>query len=486
MLLNKKRLAAGSILAATLLLVPLSVGAQNYPDRVERSQKVERGTNAGQPGYWVQVDETTFRWFNSIADVERLYQEILGPNVKPSPADLQKIADRIDKGQLTPDALKKELQALKPHVTNINQMGIHPYDNVPNTPTHDYHVRSFQLQELEKTFGQTLKAQFNDSTDWEGRRAAILAEQNSPNNDNFYHNTKSILSQAYRFLEIAESMKTLGMTQMAFTQPLDGNFSQYAGTISYNVYNFNDPYLKKYAVNTGYTVWNGYSSYFDLNVPSLTYEDAMGLAKALFREAIWTASPIAFDLNGDGKIAVTGTSTAKMRNPKNKFVPKGAVNFDLLAQGSVLRTEWLDRGVDGFLVDDRDGKVSAAARSNGKIDGSFLFGNAGGYANGFTKMAMMFDTPAMMADNSGLVPKASDKMLRGDQLKGLKVWQDKNQDGLVQVAELSTLPALGITEVSMKYDYVLNKDGEYLMQSHVVRNGKKVLSEDVWFATERQ
>lgn len=486
MLLNKKRLAAGSILAATLLLVPLSVGAQTTPDRVERSQKVERGTNAGQPGYWVQVDETTFRWFNSIADVERLIQEVLGSNVKLSPAEIQNIADRLDKGQLTLDSLKKELQALKPHVTNINQTGIFPYANVPNTPTHDYHVRPFQLQELEKAFGQTLKAQFNDSTDWEGRRAAILAEQNYPNNDNFYHNTKSILSQAYRFLEIAESMKALGMNQMSFAQPLDGNFSQYAGTISYNVYNTSDPYLKKFATNTGSTVWNGYSSYFDLNIPSLTYAEAMGLAQALFREAIWTASPIAFDLNGDGKIGVTGLSSAKMRNPKNTFVPKGAVNFDLLATGTHLRTEWLDRGVDGFLVDDRDGKVSAAARSNGKIDGSVLFGNAGGYANGFTKMAKIFDTPAMMADNSGLVPKTSDKVLRGEQLNGLKVWQDKNQDGLVQAAELSTLQALGITEVSMKYNYVLNKDGEYLMQSHVVRNGKKVLSEDVWFATERQ
>lgn len=484
--LNKKRLAAGSVLAATLLLVPMSVGAQNYPDRVERSQKVERGTNAGQPGYWVQVDEKTLRWFNSIDDVERIAKEVLGSNVTLSDADLQKIADRIDKGQLTADALKKELQALKPHISNINQVGIHPYDNVPDTATHDYHARAFVLQELEATFGQTLKAQFNDSSDWEGRRNAILAEQSSPNNNNFYHNTKSILSQAYRFLEIAQSMKATGLTSMSFPQPLDGNFSQYAGTISYNVYNFSDPYLKKYAVNTGYTVWNGYSSYFDLKIPSLSYDDAMGLAKALFREAIWTASPIAFDLNGDGKIGVTGTSTAKMRNPKNKFVAKGAVNFDLLAQGSPLRTEWLERGVDGFLVDDRDGKVSEAARANGKIDGSLLFGNAGGYANGFTKMAKIFDTPAMMADASGLVPKASDKMLRGDQLKGLKVWQDKNQDGLVQVAELASLPALGITEVSMKYDYVLNKDGEYLMQSHALRNGKKVLSEDVWFATERQ
>jgi len=486
MLLNKKRLAAGSILAATLLLVPLSVGAQNQPDRVERSQKVERGTNAGQSGYWVQVDEKTFRWFNSIADVERLIQEVLGPNVKLSDAEKQKLADRLDKGQLTEAALRKELQALKPHVTNINQVGIHPYDNVPDTATHDYHARPFVLQELEQTFGQTLKAQFNDSTDWEGRRAAILKEQASPNNNNFYHNTKSILSQAYRFLEIAQSMKTLGINQVSFPAPLDGNFSQYAGTGAYNVYNNNDPYLKKFAVSTGYTVWSGHSTYFDLRIPSLTYDEAMGLAKALFREAIWTASPIAFDLNGDGKIGVTGKSTAKMRNPKNTFVPNGAVNFDLLATGKLLRTEWLDRGVDGFLVDDRDGKVSAAARSNGRIDGSFLFGNAGGYANGFTKMAMMFDTPAMMADKSGLVPKTSDKMLRGDQLNGLKVWQDKNQDGLVQVAELSTLPALGITEVSMKYDYVLNQDGEYLMQSHALRNGKKVLSEDVWFATERQ
>ncbi len=486
MLLKSKRLAAGSILAATLLLIPTSVGAQNYPDRVERSQKVERGTNAGQPGFWVQVDETTFRWFNSIDDVERLYQEILGPNAKPSPADLDRIAERIDKGQLTLDALKKELQALKPHITNINTAAIFPYSSLSPGSSYDYHIRPFVLQELEAQFGQTLKSQFNGSTDWEGRRAEILSEQARPNNNNFYHNTKSILSQAYRFLEIAQSMKATGLNSLSFSQPLDGNFSQYAGSKSYNVYNFSDPYLSKYAVNTGGQVWSGYSTLFDLKISSLTYNDAMGLAKALFREAIWTASPIAFDLNGDGKIGVTGKSTAKMRNPKNGFVAQGAVNFDLLAQGSPLRTEWINRGLDGFLVDDREGKVTAAARKNGKIDGSFLFGNAGGYANGFTKMAKIFDTPAMMADTSGLMPKASDKILRGEQLEGLKVWQDKNQDGLVQVPELSTLASLGISEVSMKYAYVLNADGEYLMQSHVLRNGKKVLSEDVWFATERQ
>lgn len=486
MLLNKKRLAAGSILAATLLLVPLSVGAQNIPDRVERSQKVERGTNAGKAGYWVQVDETTFRWFNSIDDVERLYRDVLGPNVKVSAADLQKIADRIDKGQLTLAALKKELEALKPHVTNINTAGIFPYSSLAPGSSYDYHVRPFVLQELEQAFGQTLKAQFNASHDSEGRRAAILQEQANPNNSNFYHNTKSILSQAYRFLEIAESMKATGVNQLTFTQPLDGNFSQYAGSGNYDVYNFNDPYLKKFAIKTNGLVWSGHSNLFDLNIPSLTYDEALGLAKALFREAIWTASPIAFDLNGDGKIGVTGKSTAKMRNPKNGFVAKGAVNFDLLAEGTLLRTEWIDRGVDGFLVDDRDGKVTAAARANGKIDGSVLFGNAGGYANGFTKLATMFDTPAMMADTSGLMPQASDGILRGKQLEGLKVWQDKNQDGLVQAGELSTLASLGISEISMKYAYVENQDGEYLMQSHALRDGKKILSEDVWFATERQ
>jgi len=486
MLLNKKRLVAGSVLAATLLLVPMSVGAQNNPDRVERSQKIERGTSGGQSGYWVQVDETTLRWFNAIDDVEKLYQEVLGSNVTLSDADLRAIAERVDKGQITLAALKLELQGLKPHLTNINTSGIFPTPNVPAGSIYDYHVRPFVLQELETAFGQTLKAQFNDSTDWEGRRAAVLKEQASPNNANFYHNTKSILSQAYRFLEIAEGMKAAGLNSVTFPQPLDGNFSQYAGSKSYNVYNFNDPYMKKYSVNTGGTVWSGYSSLFDLKIPALTYDEALGLARALYREAIWTASPIAFDLNGDGKIGVTGKSTAKMRNPKNTFVAKGAVNFDLLAQGRPLRTEWIDRGLDGFLVDDREGKVTAAARKNGKIDGSVLFGNAGGYANGFTKMAKIFDTPAMMADASGLMPKTSDGMLRGEQLEGLRIWRDANQDGLVQVAELASLASLGISEVSMKYDYVANKDGEYLMQSHVVRNSKKVLSEDVWFATEHQ
>ncbi|HEY9857123.1 MAG TPA: hypothetical protein V6D05_15370 [Stenomitos sp.] len=475
-------LAAG-LLATSMLVLPLTAAAQ-VSDRVDKEQTINRGQNGGRNGYWINVQERTYRWVAYDAEaVRNLYSQVFGDTLTVSQAGLDALAKKIADGQLTMDQLKTQLNALKPYLTNVNTMGIFPYDDVPNTPTFDYHTRPFNLTEMEQRFGQLLPGQFNGS-DWEGRRSAVLAEQAAPNNDNFYHNTKSILSQAYRFTKIAQAMESGILPDFTLKSPLTGDFSQYAGSISYNVYDTSNPYLQKYASKTGYHVWNGYSDLFHVSVSSMTAADAAGLAKALYREAVWTASPIAFDLNNDGKIGVTGSSTAMMRNPKNKYVAKDSLLFDLMAQGKALRTEWLDNSGDAFLVDDREGKVTAAAKGNGVINGSLLFGNAGGYANGYAKLAAIWDTPALLADKSGLMPKMGSGTIKGDQLNGLKVWRDSNHDGLVQTPEVFTLASLGITEVSLRQKYVLNKDGEYLMRSQAIRNGKPILSEDVWFAVD--
>lgn len=454
------------------------------PDRTDREQSITRGQNNGHNGYWVNIQERTYRWFAFDAEaVRNVFRDIFGDNLVPAQDGLDALAKKIADGQLSLDQLKAQLRDLKPYLDNVSTTGIFPNYNVPNGPYYDYHYRAFNLPEMESRYGKILPGQFNDS-DWEGRRSKVLAEQSAPNNNNFYHNTKSILSQAYRFTKIAEAMESGILPPFTLQSPLTGNFSQYAGSKSYNVYDASNPYMQKFASKTGYQVWAGYSDLFKLSVGGLNVAEAQGLAKALYREAVWTASPVAFDLNNDGKIGVTGLSTAMLRNPKNHYVPDGSLLFDLSAEGKDLRCEWLNGSGDGFLVDDRQGKVTQAARGNGRIDGSLLFGNAGGYANGFAKLAAIWDTPALLADKSGLMPKMGDGTIKGGQLNGLKVWKDANHDGRVQTPEVFTLASLGITEVSLRHKYVLNNDGEYLMRSQAIRNGKPILSEDVWFALD--
>ena len=194
--------------------------------------------------------------------------------------------------------------------------------------------------------------------------------------------------------------------------------------------------------------------------------------------------PLALDLNHDGKIGVTGLSSAKVRDFKNAFVPEGSVVFDLLGHGQTGRYEWLNGDGDGFLVDDRDGKVSKAAKGDGVISGIQLFGNAGGYAHGFHKLAVNFDRDVKLASAGKKLPPGFG-VLKGDELKGLKVWIDSNRDAKVQANELKTLAQLGISEIGSDFDMIKNKDGELLMQSHYfVQHGKKHLSEDVWFAQD--
>lgn len=467
----------GALLAATLLVTPLA--AQAVQDRVDRTVTMTPGDSNGSHGYWVTVKERVFHWtpayFQQLKD---LYHELFGDSLTVSDAGLQSVADKIASGQLTFDDLRQQLTALKDDLSNLSENGVFPPNSDPPAgPNYDYHLRPYDLHALEARWGIAI-------SDDQARYADALSNESAPNNDAFYHNTRSCLSQAYRFLVISQAMQSGLLPDVTFASPLTGNFSQYAGSSSYDTYNHQDPYLQKFASPTGYTVWSGYSTLFNLSVKSLTTDEAVGLAKALYTEVINTQSPVAFDLNGDGKIGVTGKSTAKLRNPKNTFVAADAVSFDLLASGKAVRTEWLDRQGDAFLVDDRHGAVTKASRGEGRLDGSLLFGNAGGNLNGFTKLAKLLDTPALIADRSGLMPVTSDGILRGKQLTGLLVWQDRNHDGRVQPDEMKTLNKLGITEISLRPRYVLNADHEYLMRTFATRHGKRILCEDVWFATD--
>ncbi|HEY9857124.1 MAG TPA: hypothetical protein V6D05_15375 [Stenomitos sp.] len=197
----------------------------------------------------------------------------------------------------------------------------------------------------------------------------------------------------------------------------------------------------------------------------------------------WSLSdPIVLDLNGNGKIDVTGKSSAKFRNKANKtFVAGGSVLFDLLATGKPVRTEWVKPG-DGFLVDNRKNAVRKLIEANKPISTANLFGDTEGHLSGFFKLAREFDPNAKLASTTGMVPKGLG-IIKGDALKDLLVWKD-NGDGKVTENELYTLASLGITELKLPARFVLTRDGEYLDQATFVQNGKNRLMQEVWFAHE--
>jgi len=130
--------------------------------------------------------------------------------------------------------------------------------------------------------------------------------------------------------------------------------------------------------------------------------------------------PLAIDLNGDGVHTISIDS---------------GVLFDFNDDQMRTGTGWLDAN-DGFLAYDRNG--------NGIIDnGSELFGvdtrkSDGNLANDG------FDALRDLDSNGDGVFNAEDA-----EFDKVRVWQDKNSDGVSQAYELKTLDELGITAIHL-------------------------------------
>jgi hypothetical protein len=135
-------------------------------------------------------------------------------------------------------------------------------------------------------------------------------------------------------------------------------------------------------------------------------------------------SPLVLDLGGDGVAP----------SP-----PERGVRFDLMGHGEV-RTAWVT-GDDALLALDRNG--------DGVIDrGAELFGeaapNADGLpaADGFQALAAL-DRPSGGGNGNGLL-EVGDLMFAE-----LRLWTDRNRDGVSQPDELQTLPDAGISSISV-------------------------------------
>lgn len=133
-------------------------------------------------------------------------------------------------------------------------------------------------------------------------------------------------------------------------------------------------------------------------------------------------SPLAIDLDGDG------VETVSVDN---------GVYFDHDGNGFAEKTGWIGKD-DGILVRDLN--------NNGQIDdGSELFGDQTILSNG-EKAANGFEALADLDSNHDGVFDGDD-----DAFGEIKVWQDLNQNGVVDDGELKTLNEAGITSINLNY-----------------------------------
>lgn len=143
---------------------------------------------------------------------------------------------------------------------------------------------------------------------------------------------------------------------------------------------------------------------------------------------VWDGSPLVLDLDNNGKI---DTAKNDWRPHAPKFHMWAAKFFDISGDNSPDFTEWMMvKPQDGLLAIPEDGKVESAIQ---------LFGTAGGFVDGYEKLSIVCDK-----DKNGWV--------EGQELEGLKIWIDENNDAQCQPDELKNLEDYNIKRISTHHD----------------------------------
>lgn len=162
----------------------------------------------------------------------------------------------------------------------------------------------------------------------------------------------------------------------------------------------------------------GYSNGTYTNIALTT-----GKVKYQFTQNYYT-SPIVLDMDGDGKLQASGGEWL----PGHKLVEGTQIReFDINGDGFVEVIEWAGPN-DGLLIEYNGEK---------NISGNNLFGFAGGWTSGYEKMSW-YD-------------KNNDGQLSGEEIAGLSVWQDKNQNAKVDEGEITSLKDAGVTSLNVSH-----------------------------------
>lgn len=141
-----------------------------------------------------------------------------------------------------------------------------------------------------------------------------------------------------------------------------------------------------------------------------------------------------------------------------------------------IQTNWVEAGAPGyFLVLDRNG--------NGVIDDyTEMFGSESGqFKNGFEALRELDENGDGRID------------ARDPEFKNLRLWRDKNGDGISQPDEIFTLKEMGITSISLNYDLKtvvpmgIRAQLREKSKFTYIRDGKKKKGDviDVWLSTDR-
>lgn len=173
------------------------------------------------------------------------------------------------------------------------------------------------------------------------------------------------------------------------------------------------------------------------------------------------ASPLTFDLNGDGKVSTTGT--------------KGGKQIDINGDGKVDQSAWAGKG-DGVLAFGTGASGKQLLGNNTDIDGD---GKADGYANGFQALQALAKKhlgDAAVADGK----LDANELAQLEQKAGLHMDVDGQKRGLNDVGVGGV--NLGYNEAGQAAD---ENGNEHRQQGSFIRtNGQQGKVNDVWFKYE--